>query len=211
MYSVPLYNYSSNNWHYGDDIYVENPNPFSISVSIALRGYSNVQFSVGGRVWGNETRKIGWVVCSDSSRAWGYEGVEWSWEQSYGGSATGNSTAKGSRNGGDPNSPNRVAVRATGCDECGDDGKVDCGWCGADGIREGKLCFACGGKGWIKCSKCGGQAQSAREKGSIKFASFRVSRLFGGVFKGAYPREKQISGRKPIYQPPSRRKQKVHQ
>jgi hypothetical protein len=80
IYSIPQYN--SDSWYYGDDIYVTNYNEFPVFVNVHMTEYNNVQFSVGGSVTPNETRKIGWIVCADSSQEW-YYNLNWSWEEEY--------------------------------------------------------------------------------------------------------------------------------
>ncbi len=80
---VTLYSqsqYDSDDWYYGDDIYAYNDNNFPVFISVHLTEYDNVQFSVGGSVDPYETRKIGWVVCADSSQGW-YYNLDWSWEE----------------------------------------------------------------------------------------------------------------------------------
>jgi len=72
--------YNSEDWHYGDDIYAYNANDFPVFIDVHLTEYDNVQFSVGGSVGPGETRKIGWIVCADSSQGW-YYNVDWSWQE----------------------------------------------------------------------------------------------------------------------------------
>ena len=81
--SVTLYSESQSDadgWYYGDDIYAYNGNDFPVFIDVHLTEYNNVQFQVGGSVDPGETRKIGWVVCADSSQSWSYN-VEWSWQE----------------------------------------------------------------------------------------------------------------------------------
>lgn len=80
---VTLYsteNYDSDDWYYGDDIYATNENDFPVFISVHFTQYDNIQFSAGGTIGPNETRKIGWVVCANDQYGW-YYNLDWEWEE----------------------------------------------------------------------------------------------------------------------------------
>ncbi|HJT25461.1 MAG TPA: hypothetical protein VJ873_12885 [bacterium] len=69
---VPLY--SSDGWHYGDNLYINNPYSYDVDAKPYIENYNNVGYHVydvlvpaGGQVY------CGWVANQANSDAWNYD------------------------------------------------------------------------------------------------------------------------------------------